>query len=267
MTLTNLTTRSIDMGGRRLVVTEAGCGSPSVVLETGLGAESEEWAAVQRAIAPLTRVCRYDRAARGASDPAPKPRSVASLVDDLRTVLQGADVAPPYVLVGHSFGGLLVRLFAHRHPTLVAGLVLVDAMHEDQFDVFGALFPPPQAGEPAGLSSTREFWTRGWRDWHSTQEGIDLVRCCAQARAIDSLGDLPLHVLSAGTFLNQPLIPEAVRPRLQVLWDQLQQRLGRLSTRSTHTDLAGCGHFLQREAPQQVAAAIADMVERIARAA
>jgi pimeloyl-ACP methyl ester carboxylesterase len=259
-----LATRTIDMGGGRcLVLTECGRGSPTVVLETGLGAESEEWSAVQAMLAPRARVCRYDRAARGASDAAPQPRSALDLVEDLRALLLRADVMPPYVLVGHSFGGLLVRLFAHCHPEHVAALVLVDAMHEDQFDVFAPTFPPPRPDEPGGLTETREFWTRGWRDWHSTQEGLDLVASCAQAREIDSLGDLPMHVLSAGTFLTQPLIPEAVRPRLQALWDELQLRLARLSTRSTHSMVIDAGHFLQREAAHQVAAAVAGMVERV----
>src|SRR5262245_27268884 len=263
MNPTNEATRSIDVGGRRLVLTTSGDGAPTVVLETGLGAESDEWSAVQRAIAPLARVCRYDRAGRGASDPAARPRSAADLVADLHTLLQGADLQPPYLLVGHSFGGLLVRLFAHRHRGLVAGVVLVDAMHEDQFDIFGPTFPPPQPDEPAALAETREFWTRGWRDPRSTQERLDLVASCEQARAIDSLGDLPLHVLSAGTFLNQPLLPEAMRPRLQGLWDGLQQRLAALSTQSTRSALTDCGHFLQREAPQQVAAVIAALVQRV----
>ena len=263
MTEVKQATRTIDMGGRHLVLAECGRGAPAVVLETGLGAESEEWSTAQAILAPLTRTCRYDRAARGASDAAPQPRSALDLVEDLHSLLQRADVAPPYVLVGHSLGGLLVRLFAHRHREQVAALVLVDAMHEDQFDVFGSTFPPPQAGEPAGLTETREFWTRGWRDWHSTREGLDLVASCAQARAIVSLGDLPMLVLSAGTFLNQPLVPEAFRPRLQGMWDELQQRLARLSTQSTHLLFPKCGHFLQREAPQQVAAAVASMVERL----
>ena len=263
MNPSNETTRSIDIGGRRLALTTSGRDAPTVVLETGLGAESDEWAAVQRAIAPFARVCRYDRAGRGASDPAARPRSAADLVADLHTLLQGADLAPPYLLVGHSFGGLLVRLFAHRHRALVAGLVLVDAMHEDQFGIFGPTFPPPRPDEPAELAATREFWTRGWRDPRSTQEGLNLVASCEQARAIESLGDLPLHVLSAGTFLNQPLVPEQIRPRLQGLWDGLQQRLAGLSARSMRSAISGCGHFLQREAPQQVAAAIAAMLLRV----
>jgi len=263
MSLTQEATRSIDVGGRRLALTTSGDAAPTVVLETGLGAESDEWSVVQREIAPLARVCRYDRAGRGASDPAARPRSAANLVDDLHTLLQGADLPPPYLLVGHSFGGLLVRLFAHRHRRLVCGIVLVDAMHEDQFGIFGPTFPPPRPDEPAGLTETREFWTRGWRDPRSTQEGLDLVASCEQARTISSLGDLPLHVLSAGTFLNQPLVPEAMRPRLQGLWDGLQRRLGGLSTQSMCSAIAGCGHFLQREAPQQVAAVIAEMVQRV----
>jgi len=263
MNPTNEMTRAIDVGGRRLVLTTSGDGAPTVVLETGLGAESDEWSAVQRAIAPIACVCRYDRAGRGASDPAARPRSAADLIADLHTLLQGADLPPPYLLVGHSFGGLLVRLFAHRHRALVAGILLVDSMHEDQFGVFGPTFPPPRLDEPAGLSETREFWTRGWRDLRSTPEGLDLVASCEQARTIDSLGDLPLHVLTAGTFLNQPLVPEAMRPRLQGLWDGLQRRLAGLSTQSVRSAIAGCGHFLQREAPQQVAAAIAAMVQRV----
>jgi len=261
----NESTRAIDVGGRRLVLTTGGLGAPTVVLETGLGAEADEWAPVQRALAPHATVCRYDRAGRGASDPATKPRSAADLVSDLHALLQGAALPPPYLLVGHSFGGLLVRLFAHRHRDLVAGVVLVDAMHEDQFDLLGPTFPPPRAGEPAALVDTREFWSRGWRDPRSTKEGLDLVASCEQARKIGSLGDLPLHVLSAGTFLNQPLVPEAMRPHLQRIWDGLQRRLAGLSSRSTHGTIPGCGHFLQREAPQEVAAVIGAMARRARR--
>ncbi len=177
-------TRSISVGTRRLVLTTSGHGSPVVVLETGLGAESAEWGAVQRSLSTHARVCRYDRAGRGASDAAVSPRRPADLIADLHTLLHRVELAPPYLLVGHSFGGLLVRLFAQRHPADVAGLVLVDAMHQNQFEVFGQAFPPPRAGEPTALRETREFWSGGWRDPRSTREGIDLVAACVQARAM-----------------------------------------------------------------------------------
>jgi len=256
------TTRRIDLGGRCLELTSSGNGSPTVVLETGLGAESAEWSVVQRTIAPLTRVLRYDRACRGASDPAPHPRTAIELVDDLAQLLHRAAVPPPYLLVGHSLGGLLMRLFADRHRSEVAGLILVDSMHEDQFDIFGPTFPPAVPGEPQALTETRAFWNGGWRDPRSTTEGLDLVATCAQGRAVTTLGDLPLHVLVAGTFLNQPLIPKAMRARLQQKWDELQRGFLRLSSDSSLSTIESSGHFVQRDAPQRIVGAIRQMLAR-----
>ena len=253
-------TRLISLGTRRLALTRSGYGSPVIVLEAGLGAESSEWRDVQRTLAAHARVCRYDRAGRGASDAAVSPRRPADLVADLHTLLHRAELAPPYVLVGHSFGGLLVRLFAQRHRAEVSGVVLVDAMHPDQFAVFGRAFPPPCVGEPTALREMRQFWSGGWREPRSTREGIDLVAACAQARATTSLGDLPIHVLSAGTFLRQPLIPEALRPRLQDQWDGLQRTFLMLSSRTTLTRVETSGHFIQREAPQAVVAAVVEVL-------
>jgi pimeloyl-ACP methyl ester carboxylesterase len=257
--------RMIDVGGRRLAMTSRGHGDPTVILETGLGAESADWSAVQRAIAPLARVLRYDRAGRGASDAASGQRSAHDLVEDLELLLRRAAITPPYVLVGHSFGGLLVRLFARRNPSKVAGLVLVDSMHEDQFDVFGPLFPPPAADEPPALTEIRRFWTGAWRDPRSTQEGLDLVLSCAQGRAVTTLGDVPLHVLTAGTFLNQPLVPQSQRVPLQLLWDEMQARLLALSSNATQWRVESSGHFMQREAPQSVVEAIRQTLERVRR--
>src|SRR3712207_6248300 len=100
----------------------------------GLGAPSEYWAPVQQEIAGLTRVCRFDRAGRGKSDPAPTtPRTCADMVADLRALLHNAGIPAPYVLVGNSLGGMNARLYAYEHPEEVAGLVLVDGSHQEQF--------------------------------------------------------------------------------------------------------------------------------------
>jgi len=253
-------TRSISLGTRRLVSTTSGHGSPVVVLESGLGAESAEWGAVQRGLSVHTRVCRYDRAGRGASDPAVSPRGPAELVADLRALLRRVGLAPPYVLVGHSFGGLMVRLFAQRHRAEVAGIVLVDAMHQDQFDVFGPLFPSPAPSDPPELVSVRAFWQGGWRSPDATREHIDFVTSIEQAREIASLGNIPLHVIIAGTFLNQPLIPAQYRDRLQALWQAQQLDLLKLSTRAGHSLALHGGHFLQHDAPLAVLDAIKDVI-------
>jgi len=222
-------TRMVDIGGRSLALTCMGEGTPVVVLETGLGAESSEWDAVQRKIAQITRVCRYDRARRGLSDVAPSPRTGLDMTSDLHALLRVAGIAGPYVLVGHSFGGLLMQLFAHRFADEVCGVVLVDAMHQDQFDIFGPLFPPAAPSDSAELQKTRAFWQEGWRSPNSTTERIDFVSSIRQAREIQSLGNVPLRIMIAATFLNQPVVPQAYRAALQERWQALQMRCMKLS--------------------------------------
>ena len=123
----------IDVGqGRRLNLYCAGSGAPTVVFEAGGSLAGWDWLLVHPAIAAKTRACIYDRAGFGFSDPATRPGTSANAVDDLHTLLHVAGVAPPYVLVGHSSGGAYVQHYAYTYPSEVAGLVLVDASHEDE---------------------------------------------------------------------------------------------------------------------------------------
>ena|SRR5215510_2460437 len=255
----------IDIGGRCLALTSAGAGSPSVLLETGLGAESEEWAFVQREASAVARVIRYDRANRGESDGAAGPRTAFDMVEDLHALLRAADIEGPHILVGHSFGGLLVRLYAHRYREEVAGIVLVDAMHEDQFDVFRPLFPPATNSDPPELQRVRAFWQGGWRSPEATTERIDFVSSIRQAREIKSLGDIPLHVIIAGTFLHQPLIPSQFRQSLQKRWQAQQMQFLMLSTRASYSLALRSGHFVQRDAPWAICDAIKDTIATASR--
>jgi pimeloyl-ACP methyl ester carboxylesterase len=116
----------LKVNGRSMHIHREGAGIPVVVLEAGIAASSVSWAPVQRAVARSTRVISYDRAGLGWSEPAAHPLSMASLIEDLRAVLKASGEPPPYIFVGHSFGGLLVRLYAAAYPSDAAGLVLVD---------------------------------------------------------------------------------------------------------------------------------------------
>jgi pimeloyl-ACP methyl ester carboxylesterase len=118
--------RLIDIGTHRLHLHCLGRGTPTVVFDPALGASSLSWSLVHAAVATLTRACVYDRAGFGWSDAGPRPRTAGRLADELRALLRAADVDPPFILVGHSYGGLVAQLFTARHREEVAGLVLIE---------------------------------------------------------------------------------------------------------------------------------------------
>ena len=113
--------------GRSLYLHCECTGSPTVILEAGFGGNSDDWSEVQGPLGRATRTCAYDRAGLGSSLPIPGVHDAADEIADLDLLLEAADIPPPYVLVGHSYGGLLVRLFAHANPFVTAGVVLVDS--------------------------------------------------------------------------------------------------------------------------------------------
>lgn len=120
-----------DLGGRRLRYWSVGDGTPTIVCESGLGSPVVDWVQVLPELSRRGRVLCYDRAGIGNSEPSSGPRDAEALLDDLAALLQKADAQPPYVLVAHSWGGVVARLFALRNPELVAGMVLIDVTHEE----------------------------------------------------------------------------------------------------------------------------------------
>ena len=125
--------RLISVGTHRLYIDCQGTGSPAVIFDAALGASSVSWSLVQPAVAGLTRACAYDRGGMGWSRAGPLPRTAGRLAAELHALLEAAGVPPPYVLVGHSFGGFVMRIFAARYRPETAGLVLVDPAHPDHW--------------------------------------------------------------------------------------------------------------------------------------
>jgi pimeloyl-ACP methyl ester carboxylesterase len=234
--------RMVDVGGHRLYLECTGSGSPTVVLQAGLGESSSSWARIAPEVAASTTVCAYDRAGHGQSDEA-GPRDGIALAADLHTLLQRADVTGPYVLVGHSSGGAYVLAFADRYPGEVAGMVLLDSQPADAFTALpdypafyqnyrrvGILSPTlarigllgPLLGLTADQSTPAA--ARGGRD-----EILALPAALQQAQALTSLGDRPLVVVSAGS-------------GQQTGWLEAQDELPELSTNSSHRVLDAATH-------------------------
>jgi pimeloyl-ACP methyl ester carboxylesterase len=275
--------RLVDIGGRRLHLQIEGQdrGLPAVVLDAGMVSFSSNWAWVQPAVANVTRVVAVDRAGLGWSDQGPRPRDAGASARDLRRALLGAGIPGPYVLVGHSYGGLTSLAFVALFPDEVAGVVLVDGSHPDQWAEFGAsswvlalgtglwsvlarfgfcrILPGEFALLGAGLPELQENEIRALA---STPRA--LATSASAAASWDSrtrplvnrasgLGDLPMTVLSV-----------TEQPRKAAELTRLQARLVSLSTRSEHITVRGAHHEgLISQA--EYAAIVADTIIRVVR--
>ena len=147
---TDAVSGKVDVGSYELYYSCAGKGGPTVILEAGGPSESSVWDLVRVYMGSSPRVCAYDRANLGKSDSAPKPRTFADMTRDLHTLLQNVPIEGPYVLVGHSMGGMLVQLYASQYPEDVVGLVLVDSGHPDMGDRLLAMLPVSTVVDYAG---------------------------------------------------------------------------------------------------------------------
>lgn len=287
--------RLVDIGGgHRLNLYCTGSGSPTVILEAGLGGTTLDWRLVQPLVARTTRVCSYDHAGLGFSDAGPLPRTTATIVDDLHALLRAAAVSPPYVLVGHSAGSLTVRLFADRYRSEVAGMVLVDPSHEDQNVRLAALDPrvgallsaqtaqlqgcraalgtpafapcaalvPPNPAFSAALNAAQQTMVQQPKVWDAfVSEAESFDADAAQVRAArQSYGALPLIVLTAG---DRALLPNATADQqlaAQQAVSALHAQLAALSTRGVQRTVAGAKHNVQLDHPSAVADAVREVV-------
>jgi pimeloyl-ACP methyl ester carboxylesterase len=221
-------------GGRSLYLACVGSGSPTVVLEAGLGVGSHSWDQVQPQLGRTTRVCAYDRAGTGSSQALPGVHDARADVADLQRLLVHARIGAPYVLVGHSYGGLLVRLFAKAHTRAVAGIVLVDAMGRDQTRRELSIWPATQAPKLRRFVATR------------VRDGVDLAAGEALARRVGSLDDTRLAVVTAGTHAAEwGKVPQRLGRALDRQWTAMQDELAALSGDHVHVVAVRSDHGVQ----------------------
>ena len=249
---------AVTVDGRRLVVHCSGSGSPTVVLEAGLGLSSSTWAEIQPLVARTTRVCAYDRLGEGESD---KPASVQSVEDQAKTLdalIQAAGWKGPFIFVGHSWGGAVVQQFAADHTEAVAGMVLVDASLGDQLQRWLGMIPPkPKRG--LDLYGPIRESLRQALDPRQNPEELDWGASADDLRHVTTLGKIPLVVLTAGTLgLEFPTMPS--QDRAYAIWVDLHKRLARLSSNSVYAVAQYSGHFIYQSQPDVVMASIRAVV-------
>jgi pimeloyl-ACP methyl ester carboxylesterase len=247
----------IDVGSHKLHISCTGSGSPTVILEAGLGEPAvmmSGW--IQPGVATATRVCVYDRAGKGWSEPAESPRDGVAIATDLHTLLRQAEIDGPYVLAGHSSGGVYVQVFAARYADEVAGMVLLDSQppgaltnlpgYAGEYNGLRrvtALFPSlarlgvmrlaytsAAAGlPPEARAEERAFWSTASHNRSLRDEVAGLEAALTQAQALTSLGDRPLVVVTA--------VEDA-----HAGWLPLQEKMASLSTNSTQRVIQDATH-------------------------
>lgn len=282
----------IDLGnGRQLFLKCRGSGGPTVILESGYGHSGRVWdtdllpgiwqppaeprTTVFDGVSAFASVCLYDRPgtllpgaggfAPSRSDPVPMPRFASDMVDDLHALLTAADVPGPYVLVGHSLGGLLSRLYATRYPDEVAGMVLVDAFSAELWSGLAAALAPEHR---ATLEALEQEPRKELMTVFPEAEFLDLDAIVAEeiaAMQANSLPSVPAVVLSRGRSLEGAVSPDAVPPDFP--WEVIEQvsreAQAKLISGARHTIAAASGHMIQLDQPEMVIEAIRQVVEAV----
>lgn len=273
----------VDIGGYRLHLDCVGQGSPTVVIDAGAGNWSVAWTKIQDQLVGETRICTFDRAGLGWSDPGIRPRTSLAMADELYVLLHNAGVSPPFVMVGHSLGGYNARVFTDRHRDEVAGLVLVDSAHEGQWralpievsefrdDGLHQLYvakviarlgllhllnaPNPQVDRvpsvlrPAYRANLAQ--AKIYDAWHSEMQSVD--KSAAEVDATRSIGDLPLVVVSAGHSFDafKRLTNHIPFDKANKTWLDLQSDLALLSSNTTQLIDPAATHDINFDDPDK----------------
>lgn len=279
----------IDVNGHAMHLYCVGTGGPTVVLESGLGETLLNWSRVQGGTAVFTRTCAYDRAGFGWSEPVDDPVFSPQVAENLHTLLQNADEHGPYLLVGHSAGGIHVRNFAHQYPDEVAGLILVDSAHDNQrgenpdegksplialcrtIAPFGIVraFKLAEGGADANPHLTDEqrhtliTLTNQTHYCHAMSNEETAADTDMSQPHLKPLGDLPLTVLTATQTVNRLAdeLPAELVTQLNELWTANQLELVALSTNSTHILATESAHYIQYDQPELIVDAIQQMAQ------
>lgn len=241
------TTGTAVVGGATIAYTRSGQGAPVIVLQSGLGDDRSPWAEVLRSLEGRYTVFAYDRPGYGASSAAPGPRDACRVAAETRAVLAAAGLKPPYILVGHSLGGLYQYVYARRYPEDVFGLVLLDPTHPQHWETL-------QRDDPAGASLVRAL--RSTLFTAAARREFDDQARCLDTLAPEASRRPPTRILVSTQF--PPLEGAAFRAMVA----RLRSDWLRLTGAAAWLPVAGSGHYIQRDAPAAVVRAIEGLPAR-----
>jgi pimeloyl-ACP methyl ester carboxylesterase len=249
-----------DVGGHRLDVVHAGAGGPAVVFETGLADSLDTWAVIWPAIAQYTTTIAYSRAGFGRSDPGFSSHSARDEVGELHELLHRLRIAPPFILVGRSYGGLLIRLYTSLYPADVGGLVIIEGTHERQVQRYGAL-------DSAYTGQFRAYFDSVLARLPPGAQAAEIretmrIQAAGAVEGMNPLPDIPIAVITsmkadpASRYVNGTA-------RGHEVWRELHDEWFRRSTNGLHIETARSGHDIQVEEPELVLSAIRFVVDRV----
>jgi pimeloyl-ACP methyl ester carboxylesterase len=275
---------------------EGGAGKPTVILESAGAVPARGWAKVQPEVAKFTRVCSYDRAGYGWSEPGPKPRTMEQEAKELKMLLQAAGEVGPYVMVGHSQGGFNCQAFANLYPDDVVGVVLVDASHPDTIQRTAEVLSKSEGDLLlADVEHFQSWWFKTSQVWLARlgitrllvpapdelsreinylmmrTKGIEAFAdelavdetSKAQIRAAGNLGDIPLIVLTAGKSSDGIYSSETDRAAERRVWvEGIQAEMAKLSSKGKQIIVSDSDHMIPTERPEAVVSAIREVWEQ-----
>lgn len=238
----------VSIGDRSLWLECTGEGSPTIVMESGLGGDHRTWERVAPQLSSSARVCVYDRAGIADSDPAPGTRTAADAVEDVRALLGAAEIPPPYVLVGFSYGGIVTQLHASMYPDDVAGIVLVESNHPLEATQFAEHLTPAQVefDREAALGNP---------------EGLDVFAGMDEAAAAGPLPDVPLVVVTAGISEGWP--PDWDAETFDALRAAQQADLATFTSQGAQVIAESSAHHVPSQEPGTIVRAIEQVLDAI----